>query len=205
MCFLNAALDLNTFPQSLQGRAIPSRWLDSMWSLMAIPAPSFPQTVQILAWERPSDLGPKFDFARERKSDFICSAIWSLYLCSISSAAPSVSPGRPFNLSSSAIVRKESRFCLTVSKVSDSCVPSTYWVPGWVWNTWYIGKYMRGEAMTRLYVAFQITDLHFRNLMLRLSPDALLDYISKDAQKSDFWNVSVEPRDIISKISKHKT
>ena len=60
VCFLNIILDLNSFPQTLQGRATPSRWLASMWSLMAIPAPSFPHTLQILALEPCGPLGAKF-------------------------------------------------------------------------------------------------------------------------------------------------
>ena len=49
MCLLKLYLDLNSLPQTLQGRATPSRCCPSIWSLIAILCPSFPQTLQILA------------------------------------------------------------------------------------------------------------------------------------------------------------
>ena len=58
LCLLNWFLDLKVFPQTLQGSEIPSRWFDSMWSLMAIPSPSFPHTLQISALFLP--LGIRF-------------------------------------------------------------------------------------------------------------------------------------------------
>ena len=48
MCCLCECRVLNVFSQKLQGRTIPSKWLASMWSLMATFCPSFPHTLQIL-------------------------------------------------------------------------------------------------------------------------------------------------------------
>ena len=48
LCFLNCNLDLNMFPQVLQGREIPSKCFASMWSLIATHCPSFPQILHIL-------------------------------------------------------------------------------------------------------------------------------------------------------------
>ena len=49
LCLHKLFLDLNSFPKTLQGMDIPSRWLASMWSLILIACPSFPHTLQILA------------------------------------------------------------------------------------------------------------------------------------------------------------
>ena len=56
--WLNAVLDLYVLPQALQGRTTPSKWLASIWSLIVKPAPSFPHTLQILAFS--FLLGTKF-------------------------------------------------------------------------------------------------------------------------------------------------
>ena len=48
-----AALDLNIFSHRLQGTDTPSKWLASMWFVLAVACPSFPQTLQILAQSLP--------------------------------------------------------------------------------------------------------------------------------------------------------
>ena len=162
LCCLNPILDLNVFSQTLQGSETPSKWFASMWSLMAIPAPSFPQTLQILAFLSPLGirfwLGSIIDFTLRSSS---CKSpdtkfgiailrsifIWSLGGCaqfasfrglktvsfwteikldlslskkglgfifwgigSLSFFGSSTCPINPFNWSSSAMARKESRF-----------------------------------------------------------------------------------------------
>ena len=42
---LKPFLDLKVLSQRLQGMIIPSIWFASMWSFMAVPPPSFPQTL----------------------------------------------------------------------------------------------------------------------------------------------------------------
>ena len=53
VCFLSPFLYLKVLLQRLQGMATPSRWFASMWSFMALPMPSFPQTLHRSANWRP--------------------------------------------------------------------------------------------------------------------------------------------------------
>ena len=49
LCFLNVCLEQNTFSQKRHGIDIPSTWFASMWYLIDLSSPSFPQTLQIKA------------------------------------------------------------------------------------------------------------------------------------------------------------
>ena len=57
LCTLRDGLDLKVFSHRSQGWETPSIWFDSMWSLMFLKFPSFPQTVQILNNSLPMCVG----------------------------------------------------------------------------------------------------------------------------------------------------
>ena len=96
MCLLKLFLNLKSFPQTLHGRDTPSKWWPSIWSLMAIKYPSFPHSLQILAFCLP--LGSKFELASI--IDFT------------SSSSRSMSPGEKFGIAT---------FCLSNAFKANRC------------------------------------------------------------------------------------
>ena len=80
LCSLKEVLDLKVFSQVLQPRKIPSKWWTSMWSLIALGAPSLPHTLHIFAliWPLPcgSTFGPASIIDLTRAS-ISCASIYS--------------------------------------------------------------------------------------------------------------------------------
>ena len=72
---LKAFLDLKVFSQRLQGMTIPSIWLASMWSFMALLLPSFPHTLQRSAIRL--TFGFAYLFSLFSIIDFTISSSWS--------------------------------------------------------------------------------------------------------------------------------